>query len=649
MADEGAELIPVEAIDGHYVVSEDWLTADLPFPSLSARTNLIRQGYTVHPGTLHWQGRACRAEILQPASDHDQLFAALEAGDAIPDDSEFADVSPDDVEQYWLKLYSRFGHSEGVLPDQCADISTDFVEPRLALAFGDQRAVTWGRLRENNYLLVSGAPGSGKTTLLRHWLLWHAERTRRGEAEVYPLCLPLRSFRADETVEAALRREAEVVGAPWLASDLKAYARKGALAIAFDGVDEVPEEDRRDALARLGEFTKTFPHCRYFVTTRPGISVETDVGLVRADLLPLDRARLRQFIYYRLHGEESWKSFATRVEAEPALTWVASNPLALTYVAARFRRRELKPTFIGEILSAVADLFLDSWDSSRGIVRTRKRALSPSMKRKLLAWVAHHGEVKPEAEVPLLETFEAPRPASALLATLSEHTGLLVKNAAGWAVGDRAFEDYFLAITWVSALRSRALEFRRLLGRPLSSARSNLAGLIAFMSSDADGQIDEVLRKLTEPDIATAVRLTDVISQNPALLRSTLELYARLITSVLETSFKSAQLNENAPHYVFSFSVKVPNRNETLPTELGEFVAALHRSRDGIGAEAVRAAIKSADRSYLKAIELLYQAEGKLHVARSGDLLTWTVAEIMPEFSSNNSTERRQPGLPAVH
>ena len=281
-------------------------------------------------------------------------------------------------------LHSRYGLSEGILPEQRAHILGGFVEPRLALTKGEPSLIPWGELREQNYLLVSGAPGSGKTTLLRHWLLWHADRTRRGDATVLPLCVSLRHFTSSDTMESSLRREAVEMGAPWLGRDLRAYARRGMLAVAFDGLDEVPAEYRNLAMRSISEFTRSFPYCRYLVTTRPQVGIQLDVGLLRADLLPLDRSRCRQLAYHRLYETKSWKTFTAKVEAEPALDWVVGNPLALSLIIARFLRHEITPSYVTEIIAGVVDMFVDGWDASRGVVRTKNRNLSPAEKRKIL-------------------------------------------------------------------------------------------------------------------------------------------------------------------------------------------------------------------------------------------------------------------------
>ncbi|WP_288409641.1 NACHT domain-containing protein [uncultured Sphingomonas sp.] len=597
----------------------------------------MRRGYKVHKGVVHINGRSQQATILDPPDDGDQSFADI--GERIVDPDEDclpSEVSSEEIEQYWSVVQDRFGRSEGILPEQRAEILTSFVEPKLALSLSGSKAVTWGNLRESSYLLVSGAPGSGKTTLLRQWLLWHADRRRRGAAELLPLCLSLRDYNPDESVETALVRQAAQVGAHWLASDFKTFANRGLLAIGFDGLDEVPVEDRQAALDRLSHFTSVFPRCRYLVTTRPGIDVQLDVGLEQADLLPFDQSRVRQLAYYRLHSMGAWKNFTTRMEAEPALSWIMGNPLALTLVMSRYLRREIRPSFVGEIVEAVIEMFVDTWDSSRGIVRTRNRMLSPAAKRKVLAWVAEGRHLEKDVVLPIGDTVTDSSQNAKVLAMLSEHTGLLKASDDGiWSFSSSVFREYFNATMSVSALTSKAGAFRRLLTRPLENARSHIARFVGFLSSDIDSQILEVLNKLGTPELATAVHLTDVVSQGLPLKRSTLDKYALFVSTALKEPLQSVHAGHSpASHCAFCLHLALAAKDQLKINDLEALMAALHRSRDGIAAGALRTFLQADKAPHLQAIEELLNAEGELSVERSDENITWKVTELMPEVPS---------------
>jgi hypothetical protein len=202
----------------------------------------------------------------------------------------------------------------------------------------------------------------------------------------------------------------------------------------------------------------------------------------------------------------------------------------------------------------------------------------------------------------------------------------------------------------VSALTSKAGAFRKLLVRPLSSARSHFARFVGFLSSDIDAQILEVLSKPTGPELAIAVHLTDVVSQGLPLKRSTLDQYAQFITTVLKRSLQSTYVRPTrSPHYAFWLSIAVSNENELRIDDLKALVAALHRSRDGIAAEAVRFALQNEDEPYRQPVEELLNAEGELTVERSSGAITWKVTEIMPETPSGPTVPEISTEPRAIH
>lgn len=599
------ELVPVELVDGCTVESRDW-PAGLPFPAGGERQGLERSGYTARPGIVHVGGRARRATILDSPQPCGQSFAAFEDARPLEPGPPPLDVDTEAVERFVVALYRRFGRSEAMLPQQSVRIDGEFVEPQLASAGESGGPVSWSALREAACLLVRGPPGSGKTTLLRHWLLWHADRARRGAAGLLPLCVPLRHFRAGDTVEGVLRREALDIGAPWLRRNLEALAREGRLAVAFDGLDEVAPADRAAVEDRLRDFTGSFPECRYLLTSRPeAAAIRLEIGLARADLLPFDRARARQLAYHRLFDTGSWKGFAARLEAEPALESIAANPLALSLVVARFLRGELDPSNYAQHVAGVAEMLVDGWDSSRGIVRAEGPSLSPAAKRNLLAELAAGGDSGLD---------EA-------LAALAAQTGLLTRDPAGaWTFADDSFAAYFEAVSRVSS------EGRAAARRDDPAASPHRAGFVGFLAGTDPDQVRS-LRASTGPEaLRRAAALTERLAQSlspppPALLD-----YARLVAALLDRPMRGA---EAEPGPLLSFTIPrdtLAGGEEALPA----LIAGLHRSRGSAAAKALGDLIESGGHPHLAPIGALLRAEGELRGFGTASTLGWTVARILP-------------------
>lgn len=632
-----SKLVPVEMADGYYIVSEDWLIAGLPFPPLSEADGLIRSGYKRRSGTLHMEGLSHPATIFTPPDGDDQIFAAPEKVENYSQDAddaaEISDVTEGELGRFWSEVHSRFGKAEGIIPEQRVQIIGGFVEPRLSVGTDHEEPISWGELRKHNYLLVSGAPGSGKTTLLRHWLLWHANSTHPQHGEILPICLSLRHYRPDTPVETALRKEAVETGAPWLGRDIKAYAAQGKLAIAFDGLDELPSEDRDQAIEQISTFTSRYPTCRYMVTTRPDVGLHLHVGLKKARILPFDRSRARQLAYHRLYETGTWKTFTSKVEAEPALDWIAGNPLALSLMIGRYLRREIAPSYVGEIIAAVVDMFVDSWDSSRGIIRTRQLALSPAEKRKILSGLVSIENSLESSNVQLLNGIRRSYDQTALLSMIGEHTGLIVReNASSWKFTSSVLEDYFKATSLVSKLASQAANFRNLLRKPLTAVESQVARFIGFMSSDAGDQIDEILKRSHASELSTAVRLTDVLSQGLTVRPSTLIAYSSYVAATLRETIRASR---DVPSSVksaepFTLELAFAGQSSKFAEECAALLAALHRSRESAGAEALIRFIEANPQANLDPVRALLRADGELKVEIDRAMVTCKVSEILP-------------------
>jgi hypothetical protein len=440
-----------------------------------------------------------------------------------------------------------------------------------------------------------------------------------------PLCVPLRRFRAGDTVEGVLRREALESGAPWLGRNIEAFAREGRLAVAFDGLDEVAASDRAAVTGRLRDFTGGFPQCHYLLTARPeAAAIGTGLGLVRADLLPFDRARARQLAYHRLFDTGSWKSFAARLEAEPALAWIAANPLALSLVVARFLRGELNPSHYAEHVTGIVDMLVDGWDSSRGIVRAASPSLSPAAKRRRLAELAAGGAAAGDSG------------RDEALAAIAAQTALLTRDASGsWTFADDSFSGYFEAVSQLSPRGRGTARPDGFTAPPNRTGEPLRAGFAGFLAGDDSDEVRRLLARTGPESLGCAVALTERLGQSLAPAPPALLAYARLVAALLDRPMRGAVVDAGAGEArpLLSFTVR---RDSVAGDEeaVSALIAALHRSRGGAAANALGDLIESGGPPHLAPIGELLRAEGELRESRTDAAIGWSVAEILPVVPS---------------
>lgn len=274
-------------------------------------------------------------------------------------------------------------------------------------------------------VLLRGAAGSGKTTLLQ----WLATITARGElppgldqlSGCMPLTLSLRTLiRAGslpgpgEFLTCGARPLAGLPAAEGWAAQRMA---EGGMLLLIDGVDEVPEADRRRTLAWLKDLLAAYPDARYVVTTRPSAVREgwlAEYGFTELELLPMSRSDVTAFID-RWHataeqcvppderqGErERLRAFrdvlAAAVIAKPDLGRLATNPLMCALICALNRsRRGHLPRGRMELYRAALELLLVRRDREREImtgpeVPELDHAQQLALLQKIAYWLIRNG------------------------------------------------------------------------------------------------------------------------------------------------------------------------------------------------------------------------------------------------------------------
>jgi len=191
--------------------------------------------------------------------------------------------------------------------------------------------------------VVRGDPGAGKTTLLRHLAATLAreekESPRSRRVPVFE-SLP-RLMREGGRLLDRIARRLERAGHPaqGLQAVLDRAGQEGRLVLLFDGLDEVPKEERDEAEKTLRDMAALWSSSALVVTTRPIGYRRLGSEFLELDLLPLDVDRRREFLarwFGRRSGAPDFERAArelSALEEDPGLRELAGNPLYLTLMA----------------------------------------------------------------------------------------------------------------------------------------------------------------------------------------------------------------------------------------------------------------------------------------------------------------------------
>ena len=382
-------------------------------------------------------------------------------------------------------------------------------------------------LNEHPRLVLLGDPGSGKSTFVNFVALCMAgELLGRAEANLKRLTAPLpQDDEEDEKhappqpwihgplmpVRVVLRdfaaRGLPPVGIPATAKhlwdfivaelerhtlgeyspDLQRELRERGL-LLLDGLDEVPEADRRREQIKqaVEDWAKAYPRCRVLVTSRTYAYQQQEWRLpdfAEAILAPFGRGQIRRFIerWYahiaqlrNMHPDDAQdraERLKRAVFGSDRLLALAERPLLLTLMASlhAWRGGDL-PEKREELYANAVDLLLDWWERPK-VVKTRdgREIRQPSLAewlrvdrqgvRSLLNQLAYEAH---EAQPDLVGTADVPQKKlwNGLLALsrnpdvkprrleeyLSQRAGLLLPRGVGvYTFPHRTFQEYLAA------------------------------------------------------------------------------------------------------------------------------------------------------------------------------------------------------------
>ncbi|MBV9448814.1 MAG: NACHT domain-containing protein [Streptosporangiaceae bacterium] len=248
-------------------------------------------------------------------------------------------------------------------------------------------------LARTSRLFLRGEAGSGKTTMLQ----WLAVRAARRDFppqwlnwnDTVPFLVRLRRY-ANRDLPAPEEFVNEVgrhIAAEMPARSVHGLLRSGRALILVDGVDELPEAQRRPARDWLVYLVDTFPSSRYVITSRPGAADSNWLegqGFDAAEVEPMTWPDIREFLR---HWHAAFRDESADAERRDELATcerklldalflrrhlrlLATNPLLCALLCAlNLDRRTQLPDERMELYAIALDMMLERRDVERQIAR----------------------------------------------------------------------------------------------------------------------------------------------------------------------------------------------------------------------------------------------------------------------------------------
>ena len=269
-------------------------------------------------------------------------------------------------------------------------------------------------LRDQKRVLLVGEAGSGKTTLLR-WLAVRSARRDFGVPldewnKLIPFLIPMRRYAdghfptPNEFVTGVSPTIGEDLPDQWVRSLLV----DGTALVLIDGIDELPDEESREAAQEwIEDLTNEFPNSTFVITSRPP-AVKDGLRAPNfriAELQPMSMLDINIFIRRwhdalrkELREPQETETIASDqraiiavIERDPHLRSLANNPLLCALLCALNRQREGDlPRQRSEIYRDALEMLLERRDKKRGI-ETLDSGSQTIILQELAFWLLRQG------------------------------------------------------------------------------------------------------------------------------------------------------------------------------------------------------------------------------------------------------------------
>ena len=334
-------------------------------------------------------------------------------------------------------------------------------------------------VEKHSKLIVLGKPGSGKTTFLKYLAIQCSWDKFRGRS--VPIFITLKEFAETEgrpSLKEYITQFFDNSGV--LAVEVEQLLSCGRVMVLLDGLDEVRLEDNRRVINQIRDFNNRFHLNQLLVTCRIAAREYSFDKFTEVEVVDFDYQQIAIFAHkwFQIQNPVKAAQFMQKLDENPPIQELASNPLLLTLLCLVFEEAADFPSARSELYKQGLDLLLKKWDVNKNIEREQVyKKLSIQHKEDLLSQIAQitfeRGDYffrQKELEQHIAEYIQnlpgvcadvegLQLDSKAVLKSIEGQHGLLVERARGiYSFSHLTFHEYFTAREIIASSDPQALK-----------------------------------------------------------------------------------------------------------------------------------------------------------------------------------------------
>jgi NACHT domain len=634
--DEKDYCIPVERDQRGFTVSSEWMECDLPFPTISDLKRKLKKPFEIIEDDVNYNGEFLPATIYIFKSDHEIPLAVLKPSELSHQESS---KKENIFTSYLYSLKNNIGFTEYVFPEQKTRLDAVFIQPYLS-RFDDTEGKSFflSQIAEESRVLIIGPAGGGKTTFLRNFVKTSADACLLNSDEKIPVYIQCRNFYEHSDLRGSILKHIKSLDGEGIIEQISSLLDKGRLWFTFDGLDEVPLEHRARFSKSILDFASRNKRCNYFVTSRLLADNTLDNSFLKISINPFNESQITEFTYHKLHSSNMWRPFIERIKEEPEISEIVGNPLALGLILARYQRNDHTPHLMTEVLSDVIDLFVDQWDSCRGIVRSLTKSLSAKIVFRVLSRIA---ELLNEKKVydfsnddvysTLRFVIEVDRDRN-LLEEIGANTSLICKKSNGrWEFTHRCVQEYLSAVNMVDELSGHTSNTIGILKENRSDNRARYLRYLLGTVSDATDVVSHAISVLSSDieDKNPLYLINYAFAERVSVEPNIAEQYSELVSATIGSAINKLISFEVNINLSMEMCIRIEGvaATEAQADDFSKLLTSIRILRDGSLSTKVMRAIEQSDSMNVRKLADLLKCEGVMqtHVEKGKDNSNFTI------------------------